>query len=182
MSESASEFSAGARLSDEQEQACMTNAERFILVDTQSFEWPAHFQPSSKYFRLFVAADATGTPTEQISRFAAEALTNGMVYCCTWGPGCERVHDIVDETLVTSQVFGPGSFAPATHDDTLMTIWHDRDSLEDALEFFVCNSRPTVSYLDESSVWLILSVANPVWSAAVREHFKKLHKPLEEPH
>ena len=159
----------------------MTNAERFILVDAQSFEWPADFQPSSKYFRLFVAADATSTPSEQISRFAEEALTKGMVYCCSWGPGCERVHDIVDETLVASETFGPGSFAPATRNDTLMTTWHDREALEDALEFFVWNSCPTVSYLNESSVWLILSVANPAWSAAVREHFQKLHRPLEEP-
>jgi hypothetical protein len=121
------------------------------------------------------------TSTEQISRFSEAALIKGIVYCCAWGPGCERVHDTGDDTLAASGVLGSRWFSPATRDDTVMTTWHGHEELVDALEFFVWNSCPTVSYINESKMWLVLSVANSIWGITIRDHFQKLGKPLEEP-
>src|SRR4051794_24250383 len=160
----------------------MIDAERFILIEPPSLEWPLDLQLSSKYFRLLIAADTKSLSTEQISRFSKDALTKGMVYCCAWGPGCERVHDSVDDTLVASEILGPRLFPPATRHDTVMTTWHNHETLDDALEFFVWNSCPTVSYINESRVWLIFSVANSMWSTAIRDYFQKPGKLLEEPH
>jgi hypothetical protein len=129
---------------------------------------------------LFIAADTTSTPTELVSRFAEEALSRGMVYCCAWGPGCEEVHDAVDNAVVASEAVGT-RFPLSTPEDTVMTTWHADEKLTDGIEFFVWSSCPTVSYIDESKVWLVLSVANSPWSAAIREHFQHLDKVLEEP-
>ena len=159
----------------------MTQAERFILMETPSLVWPPDLQPPSTYFRLFIAADTTSTRTEMISRFAEEALSRGMVYCCAWGPGCEKVHDTVDDAVVASEALRE-RFPLGTSGDTVMTTWHADEKLTDGLEFFVWNSCPTVSYINESNVWLVLSVANSTWSATIREYFQKLGKVLEEPH
>ena len=160
----------------------MINTENLVVVETASFQWPSDLQVPSKYFRLFVAANATNVPTEQISRFVEESHRKGMVYFCTWGPDCERVHDIADEVLADQKIFGPLLFTPITHNDTVMTTWHDDDTLEDALESFVSNSCPTESYVKESDMWLVFSVANSAWTSSIREQIRKLMKSSQEPH
>jgi hypothetical protein len=75
---------------------------RFAVMEISSLNWPSTSLPS-KRFRLFVAADARAVNTDEIARFATDALDSGMVYCCTWGPDCERLHDIVDEVVVEDE-------------------------------------------------------------------------------
>ena len=91
----------------------MTSPERFVVIEIRSFRWPADLILPAKHFRLFVAADATNRPRERISRLAEEALIRGMVYCCAWGPGCERVQDIVDDVLAASEIAKRPIFTPA---------------------------------------------------------------------
>jgi hypothetical protein len=55
-------------------------------------------------FRLFVAADVMGVAVGAIGQFAHTALATGMVYFCTWGPDCQRFHDIVDETITLDEI------------------------------------------------------------------------------
>jgi hypothetical protein len=159
----------------------MTTIERFVAVDIPSFQWPSDLRIPSKYFRLLVAGDATDVATEQLSRFAEESLKRGMVYCCAWGPGCERVHDIIDGVLVVSETEGHPLSTPIIQDDTVMTTWHDDETLEDVVEFFIWSSCPAPSYVEESNVWLAFSVANPAWTVSIREHFQRLTKSSKEP-
>jgi hypothetical protein len=54
-------------------------------------------------------------------------------YFCSWGPDCERFHDIVDEVLMEDDV-GEQKFAGPNSIDVIMTTWHAKDSLEDAID------------------------------------------------
>ncbi len=70
----------------------------------------------------------------EISRVAEVLLGSGGVYFCTWGNGCERVHDIIEVD-------------PDPADDSVvMTTWHDDETLDEALWFFssLYSSRSTL--------------------------------------
>jgi hypothetical protein len=68
----------------------MANEGQFSVLEIRALGWPDSVQLPRERFRLFVAADTTQTTTEQIAAFTQAALQMGMVYCCAWGPGCER--------------------------------------------------------------------------------------------
>jgi hypothetical protein len=123
----------------------------------------------TKRFRLFVAADTLDATVEAISEFVMAALTAGMVYCCAWGQGCERLHDIVDE-CITEDDLGARKFAGPIPNDVVMTTWHNHESLEEALDFFATCTVPTDGFSEGSGFRIVISVRHPEWAAAAT-HF-----------
>src|SRR5438270_13256369 len=101
----------------------MAKEKRFAVIQLPELKWPSSVELSGSRFRLFVAADISGTSTDVVSQFAAAALARGMVYLCAWGLDCERFHDIVDEVVVEDEVLGERRFAAPTANDTVMTTW-----------------------------------------------------------
>ena len=89
-------------------------------------------------------------------------MSAGMVYCCTWGPECERVHDIIDEVRIQDEL-GPRQFAGPNANDVIMTTWHDDESLADAIDFFLICTCPSDGLAEGSDSWLAISVANSGW-------------------
>jgi len=150
----------------------MADQSQFGVVLVDLLSWPGQVDIPVRRFRLFVAADSTRNSVEEISHFSEIALTRGMVYFCGWGPGCERFHDILDEVIVGDETVGQNRFAPPTPGDTVMTTWHDRDTLEEALDFFVTCAVPSEGYLKESSYWLVVCVGHPDWAATATRFFK----------
>lgn len=63
-------------------------------------DYPKHLPLHSPHHTLFIACDSRDISVAEIARFAEMALQDGAAYICAWGPDCERVHDIVDETIV----------------------------------------------------------------------------------
>lgn len=45
-----------------------------------------------------------------------------------------------------------------------MTTWHDDESLEEALEFFINSAIPTQGFAADSSFRLVICIANPDWA------------------
>ena len=142
----------------------MADENQFSVIELSRLTWPSSLELPSKHFRLFVAADTTRVTTDELSDFAKAALNAGMVYFCAWGSGCERFHDIVDWAVVEDDL-GERRFAGSTSNDTVMTTWHEDDSLEEALDFFARLAIPSDGYASGSSYWLALSVGNPEWAA-----------------
>jgi hypothetical protein len=135
--------------------------------------WPSDFQIPSKRFRLFVAADVVGTKTEAISEFAQNALKAGMLYFCAWGPGCEKFHDIVDEQIVANEL-DEGSSAGPGGADTVMTTWHQGESLEEAFDFFVNLAQPSSGFEQDSETWVAICVNSSEWTQTVRRLLDEL--------
>lgn len=147
----------------------MNADKQFTVIDLPDLNWPTSLKLPTKRFRLFVAADTLDTSVDSISEFAMAALKAGMVYCCAWGHGCERFHDIVDE-CITEDDIGARKFAGPTANDVVMTTWHDDDSLEEALDFFATCTVPTDGFLEDSGFRVVISVRHPEWAAAAT-HF-----------
>jgi hypothetical protein len=138
-----------------------------LVLECDSLAWPSDFQIQSKRFRLFVAADVVGTKTEAIFEFAQNALKAGMVYFSAWGPGCERFHDIVDEQIVANEL-DEGSSTGLSRSDTVMTAWHQEESLEEAFHFFVDLAQPSTGFQQDSETWVAICVNSPEWTQTVR--------------
>jgi hypothetical protein len=97
------------------------SAERnlFHLSLTTLGAFPAYLPLHSPRFKLFLACDSRQVPVKTLTDFTAKVWAQGAVYVCTWGPNCERVHDIFDETIAAR---GPAS--------AIMTTWHGDEILE----------------------------------------------------
>ena len=94
---------------------------------------------AGRQFVCLLAMDATGTPAADLSLLCSRVLNGGCAYFCTWGPDCQRVHDLMDEEVV-----GPNP--PQTDRGCVMTTWHDGESLEDALAFLLHSAWPDDAY------------------------------------
>lgn len=128
-------------------------------------QWPATLDGIAPPFGLLVACDATSVPTSVISTFAEMALTSGAVYLVAWGPDCERVHDIFDETHVLMKVEQPNL-------PRVMTTWHADESLDEALWYFVDLAQPLEP--DTARDWLAVSVERSDWSDQIRHRLANL--------
>jgi hypothetical protein len=113
------------------------------------------FLPKSEvaHFACLCALNAKSLPPDEIGRFCSRLLDLGCAYFCAWGTESERVHDIMDEMVV-------GGNPPASNAGCLMTTWHARESLEDALDFFLNCTQPDEEFAPSGcKAAVIISIA-----------------------
>ena len=113
------------------------------------------------YFACFIAWDARNASTEAVAAVVKRLLDAGAAYISTWGPDCNRVHDIADE--IRSPVGESGDRT----DSVVMTTWHENESLEDALWFFLFNTFPDGSFEQTTRSGLAVIVGNRDWGAVI---------------
>ena len=114
----------------------------------------------SRHFVCFLACDPTGVPDEVIANAARHLLSAGCVYFCTWGPDCERVHDLVDDAIRER-------IPDETQDTVILTTWHARETLDEALWFSVFTACPADAYANACGAVVAIVVGNDAWSSAV---------------
>ena len=104
-----------------------TSERRVLLLALDRLDTPYKLPSrNNPHFTCFCAMDATHFSAEAISEFCSRLLQLGCAYLCTWGPDCERVHDIMDEIVI-------GGNPPNSEVGDVMTTWHAKESLEEAL-------------------------------------------------
>jgi hypothetical protein len=81
----------------------------FVLEIETPEDLPDKVTLTSARFACLLAWDASRTGAVRIARMARKLLSSGAVYVCSWGPDCERVHDILDEESVQLHVVEEGS-------------------------------------------------------------------------
>ncbi len=113
--------------------------------------------PSSQTV-LLIVADASGIPADVIARVAERLLASGLIWVCVWGPDCQRVHDHFDLVHV-----GDGATEPSF---SLMSTWHEDETLEDAIWFFTQCAFPLDHEIPTTS-YLAVTVGNPEWAETV---------------
>lgn len=119
---------------------------------------PSILSLASRNYCLFVAIDATLVSNEALRKAAQSLLERGLAYFCVWGPDCERVHDQLDLERIPEE--------PKTR--TVMTTWHSKDSLSDALWFFANCAEPAEGFEAYCKAWVAISVKNEVWAQQIR--------------
>lgn len=103
--------------------------------------------------------DATGISNEKLLEGAEQLLRKGAVYVCAWGPDCERVHDCFDEIIASK--------ALESSDKVIMTTWHSKEGLEDALWFFLNVAYPDDAFKPDCRQWIAVAIQNENWAAII---------------
>jgi hypothetical protein len=110
--------------------------------------------PGSNYFVALLAWDSEDVHSAELARIARLLLDSGCVYFCCWGSGCERLHDAIDEEYATEGI--------TVNDDesTIMTTWHDDESLEEAARFVAHNAYPDDRFIHDCNTVLAVAVGS----------------------
>ena len=112
----------------------------------------------SKYFTLFVVNNKKVIIDKYFEK-ASELIKSGLAYFCTWGNECEKIHDIIDEEVVSLEL---KQTEDTDDENVIMTTWHKNESLKEALWFFLMNTSPTEKYYSECKNSLVLLIGNSV--------------------
>jgi hypothetical protein len=124
-----------------------------VLEDVQSA-----LDSVSANYCLFLAVNATPIKDETLRKTAKSLLERGIVYFCVWGPDCERVHDQFDLERLPDEPKGR----------VVMTTWHAKESLSEALWFFANCVVPDEGFGLDCGDWVALSVTNDSWAQQIR--------------
>ena len=98
--------------------AFIVYAENLLASDPTSFD-------KQKYV-LFIASEKSVLLSEV--REARRWVEAGVGYMCAWGPASSELDDLFDYATFLPELGTPLPF-------TLMTTWHDKEELEEALWF-----------------------------------------------
>ncbi|HMS84314.1 MAG TPA: hypothetical protein PKD12_11735 [Nitrospira sp.] len=129
---------------------------------------PQSLGSNSQHCVLFLAADATSLADDKLFSLVNWVVDQGAVYVCVWGPGCERVHDVIDETIVEASV----KLGQMETDETIIiTTWYDDESLEEALWFVLNNAIPASAYFESCSAVVAVSIGNEQWGTRISAYF-----------
>jgi hypothetical protein len=135
-----------------------------LLLDADtSADLPASIVVGGKYFVSLIAWDVRTVEASDIAHVARVLLDAGCVYFCCWGPGCERVHDIIDEEYV-----GDGT-SVNDDDSTIMTTWHIEESLEEAAWFALNLAFPDDRFFDSCKTVVSICIGNSEWKSALEK-------------
>jgi hypothetical protein len=129
--------------------------------------------PSTANFGLFVAMNAKGVTDERILRGAKRLLSKGLACLCTWGPDCERVHELFDLAARgnNSDLFG---------DEVIITTWHADETLEEALWFFVHAAFVTKKFDKTCKDWIIAPISSTEWEQLIRSRITQIDRITED--
>lgn len=122
------------------------------------------------HFTVLLAADARGSSDELVLEIMAHLLTKGMVELSSWGPDCERIHDLADRVIIDTEL--------ETDDGeiTIMTSWFPNQPIEEAAYFAACCALPSDVFLSTFVERLAIVVGNRDW---VEPTERVLHHPAE---
>jgi hypothetical protein len=117
-------------------------------------------------FACLCAMDASPIPVDELSAFCSNLIHLGCAYLCVWGPDCERVHDIMDEEVV-------GDNPPVTDLGCLMTTWHAKESLGEAVDFFLTCTVPDEEYAPNGCPYgLVVTVGSIDWATQIEQRIR----------
>src|SRR2546425_12625281 len=138
----------------------------FVISIPKSEDLPRELSLTTGRFVCLIAWDARAAGADEISAIARWLLEVGAVHVCAWGPGCERVHDIIDDEQL-------GQSPKSTGTAVVMTTWHDDESLVETLGFVLTAAVPDEEYEHECGSTLGISIGSSEWAAEIREAFSR---------
>lgn len=135
--------------------------ELFLLDVSRLDEIPEDLRLGSRYFTCLLALDAGGHGDDDILALGRRLLRQGAVFVCTWGPGCERVHDLIDQVDLELN-------PQATDDSVVLTTWHADEPLSEVLWFLLNAASPAEDFVKECRAALVITMGPSAWPTEVR--------------
>ena len=139
----------------------VTGRPLFLLDAATLDDIPAALAVPGPHFVCLLAWDARGVSVAVIGAVAERLLRAGCAYICCWGPDCERVHDIFDESDLHLRPHGPWC----------MSTWHSDEPLAEAIWFALFSAWPDGAFADGCRSVVGVSVGSPEWGTELRAAF-----------
>ncbi|MCH9648648.1 MAG: hypothetical protein K0U98_10440 [Deltaproteobacteria bacterium] len=140
----------------------INNRDLYLIDLATADELPGDIPISSDDFACFLAWDSGSESVETIVDLAEIILDAGCAYLCAWGDECERVHDIFDEVEV-------GGDPDPEDKSVVMTTWHDGESLDEGLWFFLNCTWPDDHYFENCRAAIVISIGGKeAWLDRIR--------------
>ena len=133
-----------------------TNRQVYLLSLNGLEELPDSFVQLSPRFVMLLMGDFSQRP-QDLGSIAKRLVDAGCSYLCTWGPGCELMHDEMDEARLKAPQLVDD------HDSVLMTTDHADDSIEDTVEFAVLRTTPAGIYEHGCNSTVLAVVGRDDW-------------------
>lgn len=114
---------------------------------------------------MLIAADTREVPVKIMGDVTEKLLDTGLIEAATWGPDCERLHDIFDESYVGDATF--------ERTEELMTNWFAKDPLSGALFYFIVCTR-FEDPIAETVSYLAVSVGHEEWAQEIHQTLTKV--------
>jgi len=150
-----------------------TGLEVFAVHAKSLREADAKLSLPTRSFSALIACDSDPLTVEEIGEFAIALMERGAVYICCWGKGCERFHDIIDEIWATREM--NGKYGAVAKDSTLMTTWHNDQSLDEALWFSLFSAWPLDDELESCST-IAITIGNEAWASSIVNHLENMEQ------
>lgn len=126
-----------------------TNRELFAVHLNNARDLSDTIDITSKHFACFLCWDSRDIDSNEIETVAEILLRSGCVYFCTWGSGSARAHDIIDKVIIGKNM---------EEESVIMTTWHEDESLDEALWFFLNNTLPDDKYIASCRAGVAISI------------------------
>jgi hypothetical protein len=126
-----------------------------------------NFQSPAERFGCFLLADATRLTDHTIRGLARALLDAGAAYFATWGPDCERVHDLIDAERPRDE---------PSDNDVVMTTWLADVDLDRAIWESVYVAMPAGRYAQGCNALVAIVVDNPAAAAQIRRRYGDLKR------
>jgi hypothetical protein len=141
---------------------------RIWILELETLQSPFDCAELQKHqFACLCVIDASSIETRKLRAFCSRLIDLGCAYLCTWGPECERVHDIMDDQTM-------GENPPASEIGCLMTTWHAKESLAESVDFFLAWTVPDEEYAPEGCRHgLAVVVGSKDWATNVERHLRQ---------
>jgi hypothetical protein len=140
----------------------ITERELFLLAVPSPARLPSHVRLATSRFVCLVVWDAAAAADDAVRQVAKWLVNMGAVYVCCWGSDCERVHDAVDTEDISRN---------PSCDRVIMTTWHDKVPLDEAIYFALNTAWPDEGYAEGCGSTLAVCIGNETWAASVRSAF-----------
>ena len=150
-----------------------TGLQVFALHAESLREAVAKLSLPTQSFIALIACDSAQLAVDEIGEFAIGLMEQGAIYICCWGKGCERFHDIIDEIWVVREM--DGKYGAVAKDSTLMTTWHNDESLDEALWFLLSCARSPDDKMESCST-IVITIRNESWESNVVSRLENMEQ------
>ena len=132
--------------------------ELYLLEAPDPHAVPEGIEVAGPLFVCLLAWDAEDASPDTIEILARRLLAAGCVYICCWGSGCSTVHDVFDLVSIERSAEAP----------VVMSTWHEREPLGDAIWFALFAADPDGSFSQRCGSVLGISIASPEYAREIR--------------
>jgi hypothetical protein len=133
----------------------------FVLDVTRPDEVAVSPLITGTYFVCLLAWDARQVSASEIRAVAQRLLQAGCAYVCCWGPDCERVHDLFDDSDLELRPDGPWC----------MSTWHVREPLSEAIWFALFSAWPDDAFIEGCQSVVGVSIGSSAWATELHAAF-----------